>query len=86
MDTKESRDCDRVMEEFNKTPLQFIKEEKRLLVIECNYLPSEYKDMSVEEAQEILEKKYDCKVMLIDGSRINIQGVSQIEFKPVYYA
>lgn len=80
-------------EEFNKLvreahmmPIDFVEDKKRLLVVECNYLPSDYRGMSLEEVEKLLEEKYNCKVLLIDGSRINIQGVPTTGFNPVYFA
>lgn len=57
--------------------------ENRILVIDINYLPSEYKDGSVDTTRESLEALYGCKALLIDGSRRNIEG--QNCNLPVYF-
>jgi hypothetical protein len=56
----------------------------KILVIDINYLPSEYKDESVDAIRESLEAIYGCKVLLIDGSRRNLEGI-QINNSPVYF-
>jgi hypothetical protein len=58
--------------------------EDRILVIDINYLPSEYKGDNVDTIRESLEAIYGCKVLLIDGSRKNLEG-TQINNPPVYF-
>lgn len=56
----------------------------RLLVVDINYLPSEVKNKSLEEVKELLEQTYSCKVLLLDGSRQNMQGLNSNNL-PVYF-
>ena len=41
------------------------------------------KDKAVEAVTEELESLYGCKVLLIDGSKINTQGLSN-NYPPAY--
>lgn len=59
-------------------------ENKSILVIDINYLPSELKQGSYVEVSKILESMYGYKVLLIDGSRQNIQGAEN-KNKPAYF-
>lgn len=58
--------------------------ENRILVIDISYLISEYKDKAIESVREELESLYGCKVLLIDGSRVNTQGLLS-NYSPVYF-
>ena len=58
--------------------------ENRILVIDINYLISEHKDKAVESVRKELETLYGCKVLLIDGSRMNTQGLSN-NYLPAYF-
>ena len=60
------------------------KVENRILVIDINYLVIGYKDKAVESVTEELESLYGCKVLLIDGSRMNTQGLSN-NYSPAYF-
>ena len=60
------------------------KIENRILVIDINYLVIGYKDKAVESVTEELESLYGCKVLLIDGSKINTHGLSN-NYSPVYF-
>ena len=60
------------------------KVENRILVIDINYLVIEYKDKAVESVTKELESLYGCKVLLIDGSKINTHGLSN-NYSPVYF-
>ena len=59
------------------------KVENKILVLDINYLVSEYKDKAVESVIKELESLYGCKVLLIDGSKINTQGLSN-NYPPAY--
>jgi len=61
-----------------------MKKQKRTLVIDINYLPSEYKDSNIKRIKKLLEKEYGCRVILIDGSRQNTQGMQNLN-QPVYF-
>ncbi len=59
--------------------------ENKILVIDINYLPSEYKSKdNVDETRQTLETIYGCKVLLIDGSRQNTQGLQNSNL-PAYF-
>ena len=58
--------------------------ESKILVIDINYLVSEYKVKTVESVTKELESLYGCKVLLIDGSRMNTQGLSN-NYSPAYF-
>jgi len=58
---------------------------KKILVIDINYLPGEYKDDAIDTTRETLETIYDCKVLSIDGSRQNTQGVQNNNIQPAYF-
>ena len=60
------------------------KVENRILVIDINYLVIGYKYKAVESVTEELESLYGCKVLLIDGSKINTQGLSN-NYSPAYF-
>ena len=60
------------------------KVENRILVIDINYLVIGYKAKAVESVTEELESLYGCKVLLIDGSKINTHGLSN-NYSPVYF-
>lgn len=51
-----------------------MKNKDRILVVDINYLPSEFKDRTVKQIREELEKQYKEKVFLIDTSKQNISG------------
>jgi hypothetical protein len=78
------------LEEFFTTDIQNLPDKyrasknNRILVIDINYLPSEYKGDNVDTIRESLEAIYGCKVLLIDGSRKNLEG-TQINNPPVYF-
>jgi len=57
----------------------------QVLVVDINYLTSEQREWSLEVLKETLEEEYGVKVILIDGSRQNIQG-SPIHKLPIYFA
>lgn len=65
-------------------PIEKTPTENKVLVIDINILPSEYKDKTTDEISQLLETKYGYKVLLIDGSRQNLQGV-QNSNPPVYF-
>jgi hypothetical protein len=50
----------------------------RILVIDINYLA--YKG----QTKKAMEKEYGCKVLLIDGSRQNTQGLEK-NYTPAYF-
>lgn len=50
--------------------------DERLLIMDINYILPEYKDLRTEEVEKIFEDKYNCKVLFIDSSRVNIQGTN----------
>jgi hypothetical protein len=63
---------------------EVVRNKDRILVIDIKYLPSEYKGDNVDTIRESLEAIYGCKVLLIDGSRKNLEG-TQINNPPVYF-
>ena len=66
-------------------PIEKTPTENKVLVIDINYLPSEYKSKdNLYETRETLETIYNCKVILVDGSRMNTQGLSN-NYLPVYF-
>lgn len=75
---------DRV-EELKHLPTEEMKYNKKILVVDINYLPCEYKDNSSKEVREFLENEYGYTVFLIDKSRANIMdGINQDKL-PVYF-
>ena len=56
----------------------------RILVIDVNYLPTECKSSSIEEERNRMEDIYKCKVLFIDTSRQNTQGM-QVSHPPVFF-
>lgn len=90
---KESQPHKSILETLNKQvlemgliPIDFSKSSSdyKIIVADINYLLSEYKDKSISEIEEILEKKFNMKAFLIDGSRQNIQGAPSTH-KPIYF-
>ena len=68
---------------YRLCPVAAESTEKSILVVDINYLPSEFKGKPLEYIREQLEQMYSCKVLLLDASRQNIQGSSQI--LPAYF-
>ena len=60
-----------------------LNDDTKILVVDINYLPSVFKDKPLEDIREQLEQMYSCKVLLLDASRQNIHGSSQI--LPAYF-
>ena len=61
-----------------------MKNKKKLLVVDINSLPSEYKESGdMESTRKKLQKIYKCKVFLVDTSKQNTQG-NQV-FNTVYF-
>lgn len=60
-------------------------EDKSILVLDVNYLPSEFKGNTSAELSEYLQSIYGYKVLLIDGSRQNLQGSLSAQYKPAYF-
>ncbi len=58
--------------------------EKRILAIDINYLPSELKDKSIKSINRYLEKQLGEKVLVFDGSRANIGSSNESE-TPIFY-
>jgi hypothetical protein len=61
-----------------------MKIKNKILVIDINYLPIEYKDLSTKEIKKELQEDFKCKVLFIDASRQNIQGSGYMN-QPVYF-
>ena len=68
---------------YGLCPVAAESTEKSILVVDINYLPSVFKDKPLEDIREQLEQMYSCKVLLLDTSRQNIHGSSQI--LPAYF-
>ncbi len=51
-----------------------MKNKNKLLVVDINYLPSEFKDMDIDKMITKLQEIYNRKVFLIDSSHINLSG------------
>ena len=90
---KESQPHKSILETLNKQvlevgliPIDFSKSSSdyKIIVADINYLLSEYKEKSIPEIEEILEKKFSIKVFLIDSSKQNMQGASSTH-KPIYF-
>lgn len=64
-------------------PIDPTQTEDKFLVIDLIYLPSQYKEMTLQEMRENLENHYGCKVVLIDSSTVNTH-VNSIHRQPVY--
>ena len=47
----------------------------KILVVDINVLPAEYKDKDTETVRQSLEVMFGVKVLVVDNSRQNIQGV-----------
>ena len=73
-----------MLKERGLLPIDKKPTENKILVIDINYLVSEYKDKAVELVTKELESLYGCKILLIDGSRMNTQGLSN-NYSPVYF-
>ena len=61
-----------------------ITTENKILVMDINYLPAECKNSSTEEERNRMEEIYKCKVLFIDTSRQNTQGM-QVSHPPVFF-
>jgi len=61
--------------ELNRTNLRLFD---RILVIDVNYLANK------RQTKKAMEKEYGCKVLLIDGSRQNNQGLEK-NYTPAYF-
>ena len=62
-----------------------VEKDNRLLVVDINYLLSEFKDKPLETVKSELEEIFQVKVFFIDGSRQNMQSSSSNNYKPVYF-
>lgn len=62
-----------------------MKNKDRILVVDINYLPSEFKDRTVKQVRKELEKYYKEKVFLIDTSRQNINGEANRNQPATYF-
>ena len=60
------------------------KSKSNILVINICFLPSEYKDLSLDSVKSKLEQLYEYPVFLIDSSRQNTQGLLTNSL-PVYF-
>ncbi len=79
------KNLEEVIKKEGFLPIDIKPTENKILVIDINYLPSEYKSKgNVDETRETLEINYGCKVLLIDGSKINTQGLSN-NYSPAYF-
>ena len=56
---------------------------KKLLVVDVMYLPSDIVDKSDKEIRNYLEDEYNCFVILIDSSKLNTCGNNT---PPIYFA
>lgn len=54
----------------------------KILVIDINYLPSEFREGTISDTKKRLEEDYKMKVLLIDSSKQNIQGATGL--RPIY--
>ena len=59
--------------------------ENKILVVDINYIMPELKDMKKHEIQEHFERVYECKVILVDGFCVNMQGQA-VNNPPIYFA
>lgn len=59
--------------------------ENKILVVDVNCIMPELKGNPNDEIQKHFEKEYNCKVLLIDTSRVNINGQS-VNNSPIYFA
>lgn len=59
------------------------KNKFNILVVNIGFLPSEYKELSLDSVKNKLEQLYEYPVFLVDSSRQNTQGLST-ESLPVY--
>lgn len=57
----------------------------KLLVVDVNYLLSEFKENSLDEIKKQLEEEYNCQVIFIDSSTQNINN-SINNNKAIYFA
>ena len=55
----------------------------RILVVDLNYLLSEYKNSDIDTIKSLLKNEYKYEIFLIDTSRTNIQGSSNLQ--PVFF-
>jgi hypothetical protein len=78
------KNLEEVIKKEGFLPIDINPTENKILVIDINYLPSEYKDNNVDETRETLETIYGCKVLIIDGSRQNTQGTQNTNL-PAYF-
>jgi len=57
----------------------------KILVVDVNYLISDYKKKDLDTVKSELEKEYGVKVVLIDSSKQNVHGLPS-SLVPVYFA
>ncbi len=76
-------DLAKQVENIGLLPIRSVS--KQVLVVDINYLTAEQRELDHEFLKENLEEEYGVKVILIDGSRQNIQG-SPIHKLPIYFA
>lgn len=83
MDKKLKKELNELMLNIVMCPIHLDDTPKEILVIDIDYLPSEFKGGDISELQEDLEKKYKRNILLIDTSRKNLQGNSSTN-NPIY--
>lgn len=64
------------------SPIDLKPTGNKILVLDINYLVNI--KTNVESVTKELESLYGCKVLLIDGSRMNTQGLSN-NYSPAYF-
>lgn len=78
------KELNQMIEETGLMPIES-GQEKYILIVDINYLPSELKEESFKDTKSKLEGWYGYKVLLIDGSRQNLQGLMNTQYKPAYF-
>jgi len=79
------KELENTIKDLGILPIDTKTTEHCILVIDINYLPSEYKSKgNVDETRETLETIYGCKVLLLDTSRHNIIGTENSNL-PAYF-
>jgi len=62
-----------------------INNSDKIMVIDINYLPSEYKENDLEDSRRYFENIYNTKIIFIDSSRCNLNGAESKNLSPIYY-
>lgn len=73
---EDKNNLESIIRDCGMLPIESSALELKTVVMDVNLLPSEYKEETVKASIEKYEKDFNVKIIPIDGSRQNMQGIS----------